>query len=189
MVKYKALIERKLSVSFNVAQKLLAKLASDMKLQKDASLELNNKFIAKLNKVRKQNMKEIVTEDTIKLLNKIHEASYQKSSNQGMVAISVSKAKVIEGEKYNKVAVVQLPVYEDICNNPKYAYDIEIKRPADAGIFKVITEYIIGTDDEDKIDYSKFTVGSKSLESPTFISVYKLYYKLAERINKIYYLQ
>ena len=44
-----------------------------------------------------------------------------------MVAISVSKAKVIEGEKYNKVAVVQLPVYEDICNNPKYAYDIEIK--------------------------------------------------------------
>ena len=185
MVKYKALIERKLSVSFNVAQKLLAKLASDMKLQKDASLELNNKFIAKLNKVRKQNMKEIVTEDTIKLLNKIHEASYQKSSNQGMVAISVSKAKVIEGEKYNKVAVVQLPVYEDVCNNPKYAYDIEIKRPADAGIFKVITEYIIGTDDEDKIDYSKFTVGSKSLESPTFISVYKLYYKLAERINKV----
>jgi hypothetical protein len=52
MVKYKALIERKLSVSFNVAQKLLAKLASDMKLQKDASLELNNKFIAKFNKIR-----------------------------------------------------------------------------------------------------------------------------------------
>ena len=184
MVKYKSLIERQLSIAFNTAAILLARLASDVKLQKGASLELN-KFISELNKLRKQNMKEIVTEDSIKLLNKIFETSYTKASNAGMLAISLTRAKVIEGEKFNKVASVVLPIYDDLLENPKYVYDIEIKRPTDAGILKTIIEYIVGLNDEDKIDYAKFTVGSNSLESPTFISVYKLYYKLADRLNKV----
>ena len=103
MVKYKSLIERQLSITFNTVAVLLAKLAADVKLQKDASLELN-KFIAELNKLRKQNMKEIVTEDTIKLFNKIFEASYSKASNSGMVAISLARGKVLDGEKFNKVS-------------------------------------------------------------------------------------
>ena len=184
MVKYKSLIERQLSITFNTVAVLLAKLAADVKLQKDASLELN-KFIAELNKLRKQNMKEIVTEDTIKLFNKIFEASYSKASNSGMVAISLARGKVLDGEKFNKVAALHLPLYEDLLENPKYAYDIEIKRPADSGALKTIIEYIVGIDDDEKIDYSKFTVGSNSLESPTFISVYKVYSKLAARLNKI----
>jgi len=184
MVKYKSLIERQLSIAFNTAALLLAKLAADVKLQKDASLELN-KFVSELNKLRRPNMKEIVTEDTIKLFNKIFEASYTKSSNAGMVAIASARGKVIDGEKFNKVASLHLPLYEDLLENPKFAYDIEIKRPADSGALKTIIEYVVGMDDDNKIDYAKFTVGSNSLESPTFISVYKLYYKLATRLNKV----
>lgn len=184
MVKYKSLIERQLSITFNTIAILLARLASDLKLQKDASLELN-KFIAELNKLRKQNMKEIITEDSIKLFNKIFEASYLKSSNAGMVAVSLARGKVIDGEKFNKVASLHLPLYEDLLENPKYAYDIEIKRPADSGALKTIIEYIVGKNDDDEIDYAKYTLGSNSSESPTFISVYKLYYKLAQRLNKI----
>lgn len=184
MVKYKSLVERQLSITFNTVAVLLAKLAADLKLQKDASLELS-KFISELNKLRKQNMKEIVTEDTIKIFNKVFEASYSKASNAGMVAVSLARGKVIDGEKFNKVASLCLPLYEDLLENPKYAYDIEIKRPTDSGVLKTIIEYIVGVDDENKIDYSKFTIGSNSLESPTFISVYKTYVKLAQRLNKI----
>ena len=188
MVKLEAMQERKLSIAFNTVQFLLAKLAADVKLQAKASLELN-KFISELNVLRKAQMKEIVTENTLKLLNKIHTASYKKNSSAGSVAIKIDKSVVLDGEKFSKVASIVLPIYAEVLaamsstSDKKYIYDIDVTRPTDLGILKLTTEFIIGKDEEGKVNTYK--IGSNSTESPTFISVYKVYVKLSTRLNKL----
>lgn len=184
MVKYKAIIDKRLSFSFNQTLELLATLAANIDLQKKASLELN-RFMSELNKLRRPNMKEIVDENFVKLLKNINEQSYTKSSNNGSVFIKTDKGKVIDGEKYNKSGVVSFPIYEDLKENPKEIYDIEFKRNKDVNIYFSLVEFVVGTTDDDKLDIDKYTVGSNSMTSPTFIIIYKLYFKMARRLNSL----
>ena len=184
MVKYKALLEKQLSVSFNNTAELLAMLASDLELQKKASLELN-RFISDLNKLRQPNMKEIVDEKFVKLLRNINDTSYTKSINNGSMYIKTEKGKVIDGEKFNKIGMLSLPIYEDLKENPKDIYDIEIKRNKDANIYYSIVEFIVGKNEDNELDIDKYTVGSNSMHSPTFVIIYKLYFKLAKRLNSL----
>lgn len=184
MIKYKSIIDRRLSQTFNTIAELIAILAADVSMQKKASLELN-KFISELNKLRKQNMKEIVDETYINLQRKIFNASLTKSANAGSIFIKTDKAKLIDGEKYNKIATLDLPIYDELKENKNTVYDIELKRGKDAGILFTITEFIIGKKDDDIIDTDKYIVGSNNLESPSFIVVYRMYYKLAKRFNAL----
>ena len=184
MVKYKAIIDKRLSFSFNQTLELLATLAANIDLQKKASLELN-RFMSELNKLRRPNMKEIVDESFVKLLKNINEQSYTKSSNNGSVFIKTDKGKVIDGEKYNKSGVVSFPIYEDLKENPKEIYDIEFKRNKDVNIYFSLVEFVVGVTDDDKLDIDKYTVGSNSMTSPTFIIIYKLYFKMARRLNSL----
>ena len=184
MAKYKANVEKNLAYSFNVVTELLAVLAVDLDLQKKASLELN-KFMSDLNKHRKANMKEIVDENFVKTLKNINNTSYTKSVNNSAIFIKTEKGKVLDGEKYNKVGVLSFPIYEDLLENPKEIYDVELKRNKDANIYYSIVEFIVGKNDDDKLDIEKYTVGSNSLVSPTFIIIHKLYLKLAKRLNAL----
>lgn len=184
MVKYKAIIDKRLSFSFNQTLELLATLAANIDLQKKASLELN-RFMSELNKLRRPNMKEIVDESFVKLLKNINEQSYTKSSNNGSVFIKTDKGKVIDGEKYNKSGVVSFPIYEDLKENPKEIYDIEFKRNKDVNIYFSLVEFVVGVTDDDKLDIDKYTVGSNSMTSPAFIIIYKLYSKMAKRLNSL----
>lgn len=185
MVKYKSILDRRLAQSFNVVLELISMLGADLELQKKASLELN-KFLSSLAVLRKQNMKNIVDDAFVSLVRKIIAISLTKSAHSGSVFIKTDKGKVIDGEKFNKVANLSLPIYEDLKENNEAIFEIELKRKKDAGIYSIITEFIIGTkDNSESIDYDKYAAGSNHLESPTFIVVYKLYYKLAKRFNSL----
>lgn len=185
MIKYKAAIDRRLAQSFNVISELVSVLGENLDIQKKATLELN-KFLSSLSVLRKQNMKNnIVDEAFVNLVRKIVNTSLTKSAHSGSIFIKTDKGKVLDGEKFNKVASLALPIYEDLKENSESIFDIELKRKKDAGIYSIITEFIIGTKDDNTIDYEKYNVGSNHLESPTFIVVYKLYYKLAKRFNAL----
>lgn len=185
MIKFKSIIDRRLAQSFNVISELVSVLGENLEIQKKASLELN-KFLSSLNVLRQPNMKNnIVDEAFVSLVRKIIATSLTKSAHSGSIFIKTDKGKVIDGEKFNKTASLSLPIYEDLKENKETVFDITLKRKKDAGIYSIITEFIIGTKDDNSIDYEKYNVGSNHLESPTFIVVYKLYYKLAKRFNSL----
>lgn len=182
--KVKVSADRMLANAFNLIVEALAVLAKDLDLQNKANLELN-KFVGELNKLRKQNMKEIVDAPFISMISKVHAESIKKTSVFGSVAIKIDKNKSIEGEKFSKVASLMLPIYEDLLTDPNKIYDIELKRKKDADIYKTMVEFIIGKNENDEIATSKYITGSNSLSSPSFIVIYRLYFKLATRLNKL----
>lgn len=185
MVKFKSIIDRRLSQSFNTITELVSVLGENLEIQKKASLELN-KFLSSLNVLRKPNMKNnIIDEAFVSLVRKIIAASLTKSSHSGSIYLKTDKGKILDGEKFNKVASLALPIYEDLKENSEAVFDIELKRKKDAGIYSIIVEFIVGTKDDNTVDYEKYSVGSNNLDSPTFIVTYKLYYKLVKRFNAL----
>lgn len=182
--KVKVSADRTLANAFNLIIESLAVLAKDLDLQNKANLELN-KFVGELNKLRKQNMKDIVDAPFISTISKVHTESIKKTSVFGSVAIKIDKNKSIEGEKFSKVASLSLPIYEDLLTDSTKIYDIELKRKKDADIYKTMVEFIIGKNENDEIATAKYITGSNSLSAPSFIVIYRLYFKLATRLNKL----
>jgi len=182
--KVKVSADRMLANAFNLVIESLALLAKDIELQNKANLELN-KFTGELNKLRKQNMKEIVDAPFVTMISKVHSESIKKTSMFGSIAIKIDKNKAIEGEKFSKVGSLILPIYEDLLLDSTKIYDIELKRKKDADIYKTMVEFIIGKNDNDEVALSNYTTGSNSLSSPSFIVIYRVYFKLATRLNKL----
>ena len=179
--KTKTIIERKIAHSFAAVGELLLTLTEDPKLQKDTDLELN-KFLSSLNNAEVGKIKALVDDKSIDLWGKIYSRSLEIDPSNGFTKMYLKKKGRYGGEIYNRLAVMSLPIYEQLVeatrDTPIFGITL---RKKDIGVFKIIHEYVFKDMDENQT----ITIGSKDPESPGFVALFKLYIKVANRLNKI----
>ena len=179
--KTKTIIERKIAHSFAAVGELLLTLTEDPKLQKNTDLELN-KFLSSLNNAEVGKIKSLVDSKSIDLWGKIYSRSLEIDPSNGFTKIYLKKKGRYGGEVYNRLAVMSLPIYEQLIeatrDTPIFGITL---RKKDIGVFKIIHEYVFKDMDENHT----ITIGSKDPESPGFVALFKLYIKVANRLNKI----
>jgi len=177
--KTKVLAERRLGNAIHFAGELLLLLASNPALQKKTSIEIN-KFLSSLSVAKNQNIKELVDEKSITTWNNLYSKTI--SADKGVITIYNKKAGVYDGVKYNRLAIISSPLYDELCNYDKETpiYGIKL-RAKDATVYKLILKYLLNLTDEN----STISIGSNDNESPAFISLYKLYITVANKINSV----
>jgi len=179
--KTKTIIERKIAHSFAAVGELLLTLTDDPKLQKGTDLELN-KFLSSLNNAEVGKIKALVDDKSIDLWGKIYSRSLEIDPSNGFTKMYLKKKGRYEGEVYNRLAVMSFPIYEQLIeatrDTPIFGITL---RKKDIGVFKIIHEYVFKDMDENQT----ITIGSKDPESPGFVALFKLYIKVANRLNKI----
>lgn len=178
--KTKYIIERKLGHSIAYAGELLLKLASNGKLQTKTKMFINN-FLVELNKAKGQNIKSVVDDKSLELWANIYKESL--SIAKGMTFIYLKKAGTdVEGNKYNRLAVLSSPVYDEILRTEKEPNILGVKlRNKDKVVFEEVLRFIF----EDMNTNHTLEVGSNDKDCPGFIALYRLYLQVAKRINKI----
>lgn len=175
-------IEAKLSFSIYTVGVLLMTLAKDVNYQKKTSMELN-KFLISLNAAENTAIKDIVDDKSIETWTKLYTKSLEQEPSNRFLKLYLKKMGTYSGVKYNRLAVANLYVYEELSNmksNDKI-YDIKLSRNKDIKVFKLLFEYML-----EDID-SNFTinVGSNDKTAPAFISLFTMYHNIASRLNKI----
>lgn len=175
----KLIIEKKLGASLAVAGELLLTLASNPALQKKTTMELN-KFLGKTNEAQNVGIKKLVDDSSIDSWAKIYENSI--GTPKGAFSIFLKKAGTYEGAKYNRLATAESVIYADLLEAVKDHPVCGVKlRNKDITIFKLIFEFLL----PDMDSKNTIVVGCNDNESPGFISLFKLFIKIATRTNEI----
>lgn len=176
--KTKLVIEHRISYGVGVAGELLLTLATNPALQKKTNLELN-KFLGSINEAQNQGIKKLVDDKSIDQWVKIFKTAM--SNGKGVISIFLKKSGVYNGTKYNRLATLSCPVYEELLEaNPETMIYGTKLRNKDITIFKLIYEYLLDLDDKHVI-----SIGSNDTESPGFISLFKVYLKVMTKLNNI----
>ena len=180
--KTKDIVERMLGHSFAAVGDLLLKLSAEPKLQKKTDMELN-KFLVTLSSATTGKTKAMVDDKSITLWSKIYQKSLEIDPSKGFTRVYLKKLGKLDGVKYNRLAVLGLPIYEDLLgadrDTPIFGITLRTK---DIGVYKLLHEYVYGglLDNNNTVQ-----IGSNDPEAPGFISLFKLYIKVANRMNKI----
>ncbi|MCI4435310.1 MAG: hypothetical protein JHC33_00680, partial [Ignisphaera sp.] len=175
----KLIIEKKLGGALAVAGELLLTLASNTALQKKTTMELN-KFLGNINSAQNPGIKKLVDDASLDAWAKIYNNSI--ITPKGAFSIFLKKSGTYEGVKYNRLATAESVIYtyllEAVKDVPLYGVKLRNK---DITIFRLIFEFLLPDMD------SKHTIhiGSNDNESPGFISLFKLFIKIATRTNEI----
>lgn len=117
-------------------------------------------------------------EKTFKTLAKIIGAMPIDQSNTCFVSIFLKKGGELEGKKYNRLAVVYFPFFNELQSNPKEIYGVKIDAK-DVQIFTDLMKYIF-PNIETRYSYS---FGSNSDVSPTLEAVMGAVDKVASALN------
>jgi hypothetical protein len=175
----KLIIEKKLGAALAVAGELLLTLASNTSLQKKTTMELN-KFLGNINSAQNPGIKKLVDDASLDAWAKIYNNSI--TAPKGAFSIFLKKSGTYEGVKYNRLATAESVIYTDLLEAVKDVplYGVKL-RNKDITIFRLIFEFLLPDMD------SKHTIhiGSNDNESPGFISLFKLFIKIATRTNEI----
>lgn len=181
LVKLKSMIEVRLSHSLNNIFASIISLALNKEKQKHMSLELTSLF-ASMKEAKNQNITNVIDENTLEKFKKIASALVVPSNTKGMIHFYLKKGGIVNGVKYNRLAMSSFPMYDEL---EKYVKDGSIYgvklRPKDVKVFKIIYEYIFNNINVK--DY--YTFGSTDKNSPGFISLFKLYINIVERLNEL----
>lgn len=186
--KLKILVENLLSRSICGLGELLLILASNEKLQKKTPLELI-KYLKSLsdNNVNASKTKKLVDDKSIDTWNKLYAKTTELSTAPKVSKIFLKKAGSYKGVKYNRIAVLSLPIYKELkvatTETKISGYHLRAK---DIINFKTTYEFIFSNLDGVSLDDNgTISIGSNDNESPGFISLMKLFITVAERINKL----
>lgn len=178
----KTYVEKRLGHAIARVGEALLSLASNKKLQTKTNMEINM-FLSQLNEANGPNIKQVVDNTSIEKWASIY-ANSLKEKEVNMVDIYLNKAGVSEGVKYNRLAVLNSPIY-DILVDEKTTKDtpiLDVKlRNKDLIIFRLMIKYLLeGLNENNCIE-----LGSNDNDSPAFIALYSLYIKLMTRLNKL----
>lgn len=156
----------------------LLKLAADVELQSNTTMELN-KFLGSLTQAGGIGIKQVVDETTINNWVKIY--TELKTTLFNIYLAKKDKAKKVT---YNRLASIRSDLYDQLTAKDKPTSIAGVKlRNKDIKVFKLLIEYMLG--EEFDLDIKTLSVGSNDKESPAFIALMSLYYKLISRTNKI----
>lgn len=177
VMKIKSITERLLGHSFSLLVEQLLQLASDKKYQKDISIELT-KVLGKMKEDTTSGIKKIIDNNSTENFIKIYTKTLEQE--KGMFSIYLKKVGTIDNKKYIRTATLSSSVYEMLCNKESSIYGIKL-RNKDIAIYKILFEYLLpGIENGNSI-----TIGSNDGVAPTFVSVYELFYNIANRFNKV----
>lgn len=177
--KTKTIVERRIGHSLAIVGELLLRLALDPKLQKKTNIEIN-KFLTSTIQAKNNNVKQTIDDLSVEKWREIYANTLTKS--KGMVNIFIKKAGVSNGEKFNRLAVLDSAVYEEILKADKDTpvYDVKL-RNKDIIIFKLLMEYLL----PDMNSNNCIEVGSNDTECPAFIALYRMYINIISRTNRL----
>ena len=177
--KTKIIVEQRLSMMLSVAGDLLLTLASDPKLQKKTSHELN-KFLSSLSEAQAPNIKKLVDDTSIANWNSIFTKMFK--TDKFMASIYLKKSGVYKGTKYNRLATLKSPLLTELekADRETPVYGVKL-RPKEITINMLMLKFMIGDLDENNV----MSIGSNNTESPAFIALMSIYIKLATRLNKL----
>jgi hypothetical protein len=181
LVKLKSMIEIRLSHSLNNIFAAIISLALNKEKQKGMSLELSS-MLASMKEAKNQNITNVIDENTLEKFKKIASALVVPTNTKGMIHFYLKKGGTVNNVKYNRLAISSFPMYDELEKYTKdgNVYGVKL-RPKDVKVFKIIYEYIFNNINVK--DY--YTFGSTDKTSPGFISLYKLYLNIVERINEL----
>jgi hypothetical protein len=179
--KTKDIIETRLAHSFAGVCELLLTLASNKKLQSKTNMEIN-KFLASLSDADNPGIKQIVDDKTIDLWGKLYAKTLDHTVKTKLLKLYLKKSGKHDGVKYNRLCVLSLPLLEDIQAADRETDVLDIKlRNKDIKVFQLLHTYVFKDIDE----HNTFSIGSNDPESPGFISLFKLYLTIGNRLNHI----
>ncbi len=181
LVKLKSMIEVRLSHSLNNIFAAIISLALNKEKQKHMSLELTSLF-ASMKEAKNQNITNVIDENTLEKFKKIASALVVPSNTKGIIHFYLKKGGMLNNVKYNRLAMSSFPLYDELDKYVKdgSVYGVKL-RPKDVKVFKIIYEYIFNNINVK--DY--YTFGSTDKNSPGFISLFKLYINIVERLNEL----
>ena len=178
--KIKNIVEYKLGHLLFAAGELLLTLGSDKKLQGKTNLEIN-KFLSKLNKANNQGIKAIIDDKSLDHWCNIYKNCLAKSEKA--INIFVKKKGKVDDVNYVRVATLSSNIYEALSNATTEisVYGVKL-RNKDITVFKSVFEYLIeGIEDEGIL-----SIGSNNGEAPAFLSLFSIYLRVMDKINKVF---
>jgi len=179
--KTKDIVETRLSHSFAGVCELLLTLASNKKLQTKTPMEIN-KFLASLSSADNPGIKQIVDSKTIDLWGKIYAKTLDPTVKTKLLKLYLKKSGSYDGTKYNRLAVMTLPLLADIQTADRDTGVLDVKlRNKDIKVFELLYTYIF----KDMDDHHTLSIGSNDPESPGFIALFKTYLTIGNRLNHI----
>ena len=181
LVKLKSMIEVRLSHSLNNIFAAVISLALNKEKQKHMSLELTSLF-ASMKEAKNQNITNVIDENTLEKFKKIASTLVVPTNTKGIIHFYLKKGGMVNNVKYNRLAMSSFPLYDELDKYVKdgSVYGVKL-RPKDVKVFKIIYEYIFNNINVK--DY--YTFGSTDKNSPGFISLFKLYINIVERLNEL----
>lgn len=177
--KTKLIVERQIGHAIAITGELLLTLATSAAFQKKTNMELN-KFLSSITVAKNQNIKHLVDETSIAKWGEMYANSLTKQ--KGMISIYLKKSGMSNGEKFNRLAVLNSPVYDDLLEADKDTpvYDVKL-RNKDLTIFKLLFEFLL----PDMNSNHCIEIGSNDNETPAFIALYKTYIRVITRTNRL----
>ena len=184
--KLKQVVELNLTHVIFAIGELLLTLASNVKLQKKISTDLEM-FLATLTKAISQGQRGgVVDEKSVENWSNVY-SNIAKNYENGFT-VYLKKRGTIDGKTYTRVATLSSNLLDDLDNlieNTKELTTFKLNgvtiRKKDVVVFKEVFKYIL----KDLTTVNTITVGSNDIEAPTFISLFKLYIKVAKRNNEL----
>jgi hypothetical protein len=179
--KLRNIVEQNLCMATYTVMELLLKLASNKKLQSKASIDIVE-FLAKTNEVKTKNVKDAIDDSTLASLEKIFDKSLDLPDTDGLLHIYLSRGEKTSQGKYNRVAVINFPIYELLTalNKDYNVYNINLRRK-DVGIYKILYEYIF----ESVKSESTIKIGSNDSRSPGFAALIEAFTVIGSRLNML----
>lgn len=178
--KTKYIVERKIGHCIAYIGELLLRLAMDGKLQNKTRMDINS-FLKAINRAKGQNIKAVVDEKSIDSWTAIYKSSL--TAPKGMAFIYLKKAgENVEGKKFNRLAVMSSPVYDEIVKAEKNPTILGVTlRNKDKIVFEEVIKFILN----DLNENNTIEIGSNDKDCPGFIALYRLYLKIAKRANNL----
>lgn len=178
--KTKRFIETRLSHSLYIAGEMLLTLAHNPDLQKKSSFEIN-KFLSGLNAANNTGIKELVDEKSIANWATIYKKIVNSDNN--MVTVFSKKRGQYDGVIYNRTTVLRCDLYTDLleANNTTPVFDVKL-RNKELTILKLMLEFLLPGIEEKP---NTIVVGSNDPDAPAFTSLFTLYVRIANRLNKV----
>lgn len=175
----KDFVESRLGFTIAGVGELLLMLAANKDLQGKTSLKIN-KFLSSITEAQNTGIKKLVDDKTIENWQKLFSNSIDTTTP--FISIFLKKKSKYKGVEYNRLAVLNSGVYDELINADKDPTVLNVKlRNKDVTIFKLIFKYLL----EDLDDNSTVVLGSNDQDSPAFISLFKLYLNIMDRCQSI----
>ncbi len=178
--KLKKLVEIRLANRVTVVGSLLLTIAENEKHQAKTSM-LVNQFLIRLNEAKNPGMTKVVDDKTADKWIRMYDQSFG-SSDTKFLTVYTKKGGKLGTTKYNRVATLKFPVYEELCKLGKSGKINGVSlRNKDIKVFKMLFEYLV----EGVNERGVVAKGSNDKESPGFISLFSLYLKAMGKIQEV----